>query len=726
MTSRHPADILYLSRLPVSGCVFSIYPGSGLPPGVRQRDAPMRIVLVFPPFYLSTMYNLPPLGLINLATALKDSPHQVILMDFVLALRQERLAMGKEIYRDCARQIMEASPDLVAFSTQCTTYPAVIQISHKIKASNPGVKIVIGGHNASFLDQITLKRYPFVDAVVRGEGEITFQELVAAYAAGRDSGGIDGVTYRHGAEIIRNKDRDLISSLDDLSLPDYGFAPPFEEYRAACELPRSIAILDVGRGCPHRCIYCSESILWRRRCRTFSVARLVEEMKNLHTHFGAECFLLAYDQFTASRTFVEAFCTRVIKEGLNTLPWYCISRLDSVDAPLLALMREAGCESMCYGIDSGSKRTLSFIRKNIDHQILYQRVVETADQGIIPTLSFVIGFPEEERSDIDETLAMALRTGIVGNNNPLIQMPTVLPGTDLHSRYGSRLVREVDTYFALGLEFDGGKRLKADEALIDSDPLIYSSFYNLPCPGRSLTELKLLATHFPLMVQLYPKSFLLLSLERGEPVSDLFLHWLRWLQDRLHREEPDQSPQDCYLYFTEFAFFLLGGDGELARPYLPDILRYEKAALETGRFSSGESNFHIDLHRIQDLRPAAREGMIIESFDFPVPAIIGDLKAGRFNRYYGAQKSLLLFRHDHDLLDVREINPFTRDFLELCNGERDIQAICRVLYPRYGEDRDYEAFLRSCTQALEVLAESRLIGPGQIQDPEGMRNQGSR
>jgi len=391
----------------------------------------MNIALIFPPFYLEPMYNLPPLGLINLATALKGLSHRVVVMDFVLAIRQGTLKRGRNIYDDCVDRILAEAPDLVGFSAQCTTYPAVIQISKKIKGRDPHVKIVIGGHNASFVDQATLERYPFIDAIVRGEGEITFKEWINACEEGKDWAGIPGVTYRQGNNIYRNADRELMTNLNDLHLPDYTFTAPLSQYRDACGLPRSIAILEVGRGCPHRCIYCSESILWRRRTRTFSPSRLVDEIRNLHENYEAECFLLAYDQFTANRGFVESFCRRVIENELNHLPWYCISRLDSLDSSLLALMREAGCESMCYGIDSGSKKTLSFIRKNIDHEILYSRVVETADQGIIPTLSFVIGFPEEERRDIDETLFMALRTGIVGNNNPLIQMPTVLPGTDL-------------------------------------------------------------------------------------------------------------------------------------------------------------------------------------------------------------------------------------------------------------------------------------------------------
>jgi radical SAM superfamily enzyme YgiQ (UPF0313 family) len=453
----------------------------------------MKISLVFPPFYMESMYNLPPLGLVNLAGMVPRPDRSVRIHDMVLALRRKDLGMGKHIYDDCAEMILEGDPDMVGFSAQCTTYPAVVQIARRLKDRRKDLPVVVGGHNASFVDENTLGSFPWIDAVIRGEGEITFRELVLAWEGDRDLAGVAGLTYRNGSRIVRNPDRELIPDLNALPLPDYSLVPPFSAYRDACGIPRSIAILEVGRGCPHRCVYCSESRLWRRRTRTFSVDRLVREMKTLHARYGAECFLLAYDQFTADRGFVEEFCRTVISSGLNPLPWYCISRLDTVDAPLLRLMREAGCESMCYGIDSGSRRTLAFIRKRIDKSVLYRRVTETTEQGMVPTLSFVIGFPEEERSDIDETLRLALKTGIQGNSNPLVQMPTVLPGTELHEKYANRLVREVDTYFSLGLEFQEGRRLPSDDELIEGDPLLFSSFFNVPCKGMSLGELHLLA-----------------------------------------------------------------------------------------------------------------------------------------------------------------------------------------------------------------------------------------
>lgn len=674
----------------------------------------MKIAFVFPPFYHPSMYNLPPLGLLSLAASLRSSAHQSVTLDFVLALRDGSLQAGPDLYDDCARRIAAAAPDLVAFSAQCTTYPPTVAIARRVRELLPSARIVIGGHNASFVDTTTLERYPWIDAVVRGEGEVTFAELVDTWATGGDAAQVTGVTWRRADGIIRNPERELIVDLDKLPLPDYGQLPPLAAYRDACGLPRSIAILEVGRGCPHRCVYCSEASFWRRRTRTFSIDRLAREMRLLRDDHGAECFLLAYDQFTADRRFVENFCHRLLAEGLQSTPWYCISRLDTVDAPLLNLMRQAGCESMCYGIDSGSPRTLAFIRKQIDPEILLERVRSTTSQGMVPTLSFVIGFPEETLPDIEATLDMALRCSASGNINPLLQMPTVLPGTELHRRYADRLVRNVDTYFAHGIEFVGGSRLAEDEAEINADPALYSSFYNLPSPALPLAELDRLARFFPLLVQFYPRSSLLLARALSRSHSELFADFLAFVQDRQQHPEPQLTAADCYRHFASFAEGLLAQCPPAAWAHLPDLISYETRCLEVAGFANRKKPANIDIYNPDDWRPTIGDNVLAAEFRYDLPAILADLASDQIREDYPETATCLVFRQEGSELEVTAINEFGQELLTLCDGKLTIEQIAAKLHAHYAESTDIAAFSEICRQALQQLAELRLLDVEEI------------
>jgi len=648
----------------------------------------MRTSLVFPPFYLESLYNLPPLGLVNLGTALNLSGHETVVRDLVLDLRRGLLPTDESIYAACARRVLEDAPQLVGISAQCATYPPTLRLAAALKQREPDLPILIGGHNASFVDVQTLERHSQIDMVLRGEGEAALPELAGTLESGGDLAAVEGLTWRTPDGAIQaNPDRELIRDLNQLPDPDHSLVPPLSEYKKACGLDRSIAIVEIGRGCPHQCAYCSESALWRRKSRTFEPARLVREMARL-ADAGAESFLMSYDQFTARRDFVEEFCQLVLDRGLERIPWHGISRLDTVDGSLLDLMRRAGCSSLCYGADSGSQKTLAYIRKRIDKDLLFTRVRETTAHGLTPTLSFIVGFPEEGPEDIDATLELALRCAVTGDINPLLQLPTVLPGAALHHWTKGRLVRQVDTYFALGLEYDGRARLPSDEALIDSDPELFSSFYNPPCPGFDLLDLDRIVQTFPIILAYYPKTMLLLTNALHRGASELVLDFLA------EPELPGESFADKFNRWVLATFRSGPADGFA---HLPEALAYENAAVAAQTADDADA-------APCNGAPARRAGLVIREFSVDMDQVVHDLRNGVVASFYPPSPCSLAFLGGEASLEVSEMNDFGRDLLALCDGENSPASIAKTLFRDYGDIMDPKAFDAACREALDQLA----------------------
>jgi radical SAM superfamily enzyme YgiQ (UPF0313 family) len=500
----------------------------------------LRIALVYPPFDdkrdRSAYYVVPPLGLLYLASYLERETYSVSLFDFIYQLKTGELPSGGNIYAACAERISASKPDVVCFSTQCTTSPGSVNIARRLKALVPDVRIVFGGHDVSFVAREYMKAFPEIDFVLIGEAEVTIVPLMRAIHRRGDFHSIPGLVWRTTSNSIKsNGHSPRVSKLDDLLPPAYHLVNPLDDYFSLSRSPT--VLIDSGRGCAFECEFCQTTLLNGHKIRYRSVDSLLAELTDLRNRFGKFEAYFVHDLFTAKRSFVEDLCTKLLDANLG-LTWQCRCRLDQVDRDLLNLMARAGCRMLLYGVESGSPETLKRMNKKYRTPLpdeIVERVRWTIEAGIFPSLSMVVGTPEESLADLSATMELAHRFLKLGSVNAFIQLMSPLPGTKLAERLQHRFTyrgQVAPTAFSQGIEFSGGSRLSEDEDLIKSHPKIFQSF-QVVVPDHGDIDLCIdVSLVYCKLMEIYQRTFGALLELTTESHLQLFTRWRSfWLAE---------------------------------------------------------------------------------------------------------------------------------------------------------------------------------------------------
>ncbi|RLF86968.1 B12-binding domain-containing radical SAM protein, partial [Thermococci archaeon] len=175
----------------------------------------MKILLISPPTISAIKAIVgttgPPLGLAYLASMIRDE-HDVKIVD---SLAEEYT------YRDVERIIRKYDPDVVGITSTTSMMPDAYTVAKIAKMHNENVKVVMGGPHVTFVPERTFKECPYIDFIVRGEGEITFRELIDALDKGKDTSNILGLSINMEGEVRNNPPRPLIKDVDTIPMPSY-------------------------------------------------------------------------------------------------------------------------------------------------------------------------------------------------------------------------------------------------------------------------------------------------------------------------------------------------------------------------------------------------------------------------------------------------------------------------------------------------------------------------
>ncbi|TRO50389.1 radical SAM protein [Candidatus Bathyarchaeota archaeon] len=347
----------------------------------------------------SVPMKLPPLGLSYVAAALEKASFEVQVLDNYLL----RKPIG-----EVKEMVSKLNPEILGITCSSASYPVCVETAKAVKEVLPSCKIVVGGWHPTYMPDSMLQHRE-IDYAVMGEGERAMTELATCIINGEDPEAIAqvaGLAYRCKGKIAKTQQK-FIEDMDEIPFLARHLLP-MDLYER--EIPflnvKPFDTMNIARGCPFNCIYCETRRLWGVTCRAFSPQRVVDEIEHMKANYGTRGIYFVGDNFTINKKRTLALC-ELMKQSKLDVEWVCDTRADMLSRDLLKTMKEAGCRTIWFGVESGSPRILEKINKGITNEQTIQAFKLCKEEGIQTASSFILGIPGETLQDMEVTYKFA-------------------------------------------------------------------------------------------------------------------------------------------------------------------------------------------------------------------------------------------------------------------------------------------------------------------------------
>jgi anaerobic magnesium-protoporphyrin IX monomethyl ester cyclase len=364
----------------------------------------MRIVLIHPNYHsggAEIAGNWPPAWAAYIAGALKTAGFDDV--HFIDAMTND---LPDEVI---AERLAALQPDVVgttAITPSTYTAERLLEIA---RDTVPNALRVLGGIHATFMYQQVLTEAPWVDVIVRGEGEEIIVDLMRTVAEGRwpeDRQQVKGLAFRDGERIVATQAASTVKDLDGIT-PDWSLLE-WEKY-IYVPLGVKVAIPNMARGCPFTCSFCSQWKFWRDY-RVRDPIKVVDEIETLVNDHGVGFFILADEEPTINRRKFIQFCEELIARGLpDKIQWGINTRVTDImrDKELLPLYRKAGLVHVSLGTEAAAQLKLDQFNKETKVADNKEAIRLLREADIFVEAQFIVGLDNETPETLEETYRMA-------------------------------------------------------------------------------------------------------------------------------------------------------------------------------------------------------------------------------------------------------------------------------------------------------------------------------
>ena len=404
------------------------------------------------------------LGTLQLSTILENKGISCEILQF---FRIGDITRFDEFLENAIKMIGERRPKIVSFYTRCDIYHIDLRLAEVIKNKWKDIFIIFGGPQSDIVSVETIEQISYVDYVCCGEGENTIYPFFDSLLEETPDLSVPGLVYRKNGEVRKNPRPNLVENLDELPLIDYSSICISEGDENKDDLYFSI---DVGRGCPFGCTYCSTKSFWGRKYRLKSPQRIFEEVKIAYEKFNIKRFGFSHDMFTLNRKSVIETCS-LLKSLDFPIEWRCSARIDCIDKELIDIMIDAGMKRIFIGVETGSPRMQKMINKNLKLDNIVELIGYLSAKGIHVVASFIYGFPEETEGDLSKTMSLIRELMKYKTVDVQTHLCTFLAGTELTEKYRSEM-----TYSLKCSDITGNKAIWECQEFIEKHKELFPHF----------------------------------------------------------------------------------------------------------------------------------------------------------------------------------------------------------------------------------------------------------
>jgi anaerobic magnesium-protoporphyrin IX monomethyl ester cyclase len=364
-----------------------------------------------------------------------DAHHRVAVADLILEQKNVRAAVE--------RLVREWDPQVLGLSVMTFQRKTALKIVRLVRSLKPDVKVVVGGYDPSLAPDPYMGEDTGVDCIVRGEGEVTFRELVRAVEQGRPLDGVAGLLHRENYGWRHNPARPVHGLEDgEIRLPQRG-ARVLQGYTL---LGKQVDVIETSRGCTFDCSFCSIIAMRGRNFHTYTFERVLDDIRDARDH-GAKTIFMVDDNITLNVHRFEALCRAIVAAGLNDIEYFIqgmTSAIANHGETLAPLMRQAGFKYVFLGIENILEDDLEFLRAEAKNRA--RENGRNAGNATLKAIDYIhrndmyvvggliVGNPNDTRESITANLDFARRYV----DWPYIQHPTPYPGTPMTDDFRRR------------------------------------------------------------------------------------------------------------------------------------------------------------------------------------------------------------------------------------------------------------------------------------------------